>query len=63
MLKETIICLYDTYENIPQNSQNFIEAIYEKKGSESKETKEFIGNNLVSLRSASLPAGAVSAAP
>ena len=46
MLKETIICLYDTYENIPQNSQNFIEAIYEKKGSESKETKEFIGNNL-----------------
>ncbi len=46
MLKETIICLYDTYENIPQNSQNFIEAIYEKKGSESKEIKEFIGNNL-----------------
>lgn len=30
-IKEAIICLYDSYENIPQNSQNFIESIYEKK--------------------------------
>lgn len=29
-IKEAVVCLYDSYDKIPENSRTFIEAIYEK---------------------------------